>query len=74
MDALLASLGMYAVNCAARLAVKNGIAITAKHATQQCSRLLKTVDNKSDRAKLKKLQKELDNKIRVPTLTMSKPS
>jgi hypothetical protein len=65
MDALLASLGMYAINCAARLAVKNGVALTARHATQQCSRLLKTINDRGDRAKLKKLQKLLDSKIKV---------
>lgn len=65
MDALLASLGMYAVNCAGRLAVKNGIALTAKYTTKQCSRLLKTIDDKRDRAELKELQKLLDSKIKV---------
>lgn len=65
MDALLASIGMYAVNCAGRLAVKNGIALTASYTTKQCSRLLKTIDDKRDRAELKKLQKLLSNKIKV---------
>ncbi|KAH8904395.1 Ran-binding-domain-containing protein [Coniochaeta sp. PMI_546] len=65
MDALLASLGMYAVNCAGRLAVKNGIALTAKYTTKQCSRLLKTIDDKRDRAELKELQKLLDSKIKI---------
>jgi hypothetical protein len=65
MDALLMSLGMYAVNCAGRLAVKNGIAYTAQYTTKQCSRLLKTVDDKGDRAELKKLQKLLNSKIKV---------
>lgn len=59
------SLGMYAVNCAGRLAVKNGIAYTAQYTTKQCSRLLKTVDDKGDRAELKKLQKLLNSKIKV---------
>lgn len=65
MDELLASLGMYAVHCAARLALKSGIAMTARHATQQCSRLLKVIDDKRDRAELRKLQKLLDAKIKV---------
>jgi hypothetical protein len=70
MDALLLSLGLYAVNCAGRLAVKNGIAYTAQYTTKQCSRLLKTVDDKSDRQELRKLQKLLDSKIKVSQISV----
>lgn len=59
------SLGMYAVNCAGRLAVKNGVAYTAQYTTKQCSRLLKTVDDRGDRAELKKLQMLLNSNIKV---------
>jgi len=65
MDALLMSIGMYAVNCAGRLAVKNGIAYTAQYTTKQCSRLLKAVDDKGDRVELKRLKNLLSSKIKV---------
>ena len=65
MDALLASVGMYAINCAGRLAVKNGVVLTANFTTKQCTRLLKSVDDKGDRAELKKLQKLLKSRMKV---------
>ncbi len=61
MDALLARLGVQAVN----FAIRSGIAFTSTYAAQQCTRLLKTVDDKSIHAKLRSLQKLLDSKIKV---------
>jgi hypothetical protein len=61
MDALLARLGYQAVNYAMRC----GIALTSTFAVQQCSRLLKTVDDKALGKELKALQKVLDSKIKV---------
>lgn len=61
MDALLANLGYQTVN----FAIKSGIALTSKYAVQQCTRLLKTVDDKPVYAELKSLQKLLSTKIKV---------
>ncbi|KAK3945605.1 RanGTP-binding protein-domain-containing protein [Diplogelasinospora grovesii] len=61
MDALLAKLGAQAVN----YAIRSGIAITSTYAVHQCSRLLKTVDDKVIHAQLKSLQKVLDSKIKI---------
>ncbi|KAK0628894.1 RanGTP-binding protein-domain-containing protein [Bombardia bombarda] len=61
MDALLARLGVQAVN----YAIRSGIALTSTYAVQQCSRLLKTVNDKAVHAKLKSLQKLLDSKIKI---------
>ncbi|KAK1774484.1 RanGTP-binding protein-domain-containing protein [Copromyces sp. CBS 386.78] len=61
MDALLAKLGSHAVN----YAIRSGIAITSTYAVNQCSRLLKTVDDKGVYTELKKLQKLLDSKIKI---------
>lgn len=61
MDALLAKLGSHAVN----YAIRSGIAITSTYAVNQCSRLLKTVDDRGVYTELKKLQKLLDSKIKV---------
>lgn len=61
MDALLARLGVQAVN----YAIRSGIAITSTYAVQQCSRLLKTVDDKGLHTELKTLQKLLNSKIKV---------
>ncbi len=61
MDALLARLGVQAVNYAMRC----GIALTSSFAVQQCSRLLKTVDDKRLYAELQSLQKMLHNRIKV---------
>lgn len=61
MDTLLARLGVQAVN----YALRSGIAITSTYAVQQCSRLLKTVDDKGLHAELKELQKLLNSKIKV---------
>lgn len=61
MDALLAKLGVQAVN----YAIRSGIALTSTFAIQQCSRLMKTVDDKGIYMDLKALQKLLDSKIKV---------
>ncbi|KAF9875957.1 putative SNF2 family domain-containing protein [Colletotrichum karsti] len=61
MDALLAKLGAQAMN----MAIRSGIALTSTYAFSQCSRLMKTVDDKAVRSELKKLQKILDSKIKV---------
>lgn len=61
MEALLSRLGAQAVN----YAIRSGIAITSTYAIQQCSRLLRTVDDKGVYAELKALQKLLNDKIKV---------
>lgn len=61
MDALLAKLGAQAMN----MAIRSGIALTSTYAFSQCSRLMKTVDDRAVRSELKKLQKTLDSKIKV---------
>ncbi|KAB5583330.1 RanGTP-binding protein-domain-containing protein [Coniochaeta sp. 2T2.1] len=65
MDALLSGLGMYAANCAARMAIRSGVSLTANYTAKQCSRLLKTIDDKGDRTELKKLRKLLNTKINI---------
>lgn len=61
MDALLANLGVHALN----YAIRSGIALTSTYAIGQCARLLKTVDDRSLHAELKALQTLLNNKIKV---------
>ncbi|CAN8098413.1 unnamed protein product [Discula destructiva] len=61
MDALLARLGAQAFN----MAVRSGLALTSTYAIGQCSRLLKTVDDKPTRLELKALQTKLDSKIKI---------
>ncbi|EPE05014.1 hypothetical protein F503_00168 [Ophiostoma piceae UAMH 11346] len=61
MDEFLARLGMQAMNYAMRC----GIALTSTFALQQCSRLLKTVDDKSQYSELHALQTVLDTKIKI---------
>jgi len=63
MDALLSRLGVQAMN----YAIRSGLALTSTYAISQCSRLLKTVDDKNLRTELKSLQKRLDSKIQVGT-------
>lgn len=64
MDALLARFGVQAVN----YAIRSSIALTTTFAVGQCSRLLKTVDNRHLRAELDSLQASLDSKIKVSLL------
>lgn len=61
MDALLARLGVQAMN----YAIRSGLAVTSTYAISQCSRLLKSVDDRSLRAELESLQELLEGKIRV---------
>jgi hypothetical protein len=61
MDALLARLGVQALN----YAIRSGIVLTSNYAIGQCSRLLKTVDDREARLELKRLQKLIDSKLKV---------
>ncbi|KAL1867316.1 Ran-specific GTPase-activating protein 30 [Diaporthe australafricana] len=61
MDALLGRLGAQAVN----YAIRSGIALTSSYAVGQCSRLLKTVDDRGVRAELKSLQDQLNSKVKI---------
>ncbi|KAK3902529.1 RanGTP-binding protein-domain-containing protein [Staphylotrichum tortipilum] len=61
MDALLQTLGVQTFN----FAVRSGIALTSRYAVQQCSRLLKSINDKAVRAELRALQKLLDSKIKI---------
>ncbi|KAL2147270.1 hypothetical protein VTI28DRAFT_10260 [Corynascus sepedonium] len=61
MDALLQTLGVQTVN----FAIRSGLALTSRYAVQQCSRLLKSVNDKAVRVELRTLQKILDNKIKI---------
>ncbi|KAH6617009.1 RanGTP-binding protein-domain-containing protein [Chaetomium tenue] len=61
MDALLQTLGVQTFN----FAVRSGIALTSRYAVQQCSRLLKSINDKAVRSEFKALQKLLDNKIKI---------
>ncbi|TPX18879.1 uncharacterized protein E0L32_011431 [Thyridium curvatum] len=61
MDALLARLGSQALNMTFRC----GIAFTSNFAFNQCSRLLRTVDDRGIRQELKDLQQSLNNKIKI---------
>ncbi|KAK3332104.1 RanGTP-binding protein-domain-containing protein [Cercophora scortea] len=61
MDLLLARLGVQALN----YAIRSGIRITSVYAVQQCSRLLKTVNDRAVYAELKALQQLLDSKIKI---------
>ncbi|KAK0707405.1 RanGTP-binding protein-domain-containing protein [Lasiosphaeris hirsuta] len=61
MDALLERLGVQAVN----YAIRSGIAITSTYAVQQCSRLLKTVNDRGIHQELKSLKKLLESKSKI---------
>lgn len=61
MDALLSRLGAHAVN----YAIRSGIALTSSYAIGQCSRLLKTVDDRNVRTELKALQDQLNSKVKI---------
>ncbi|KAF6809938.1 RanGTP-binding protein [Colletotrichum sojae] len=61
MDDLLTRLGVQAMN----MAIRSGIALTSTYAFSQCSRLMKTVDDRGVGSELKKLQKVLDSKIKI---------
>ena len=61
MDEFLATVGVQAM----RYAIRSGIALTSSYAISQCSRLLKSVEDKAVHAELKSLRNLLDNKIKV---------
>ncbi|TLS23980.1 hypothetical protein PpBr36_08721 [Pyricularia pennisetigena] len=61
MDAFLTRLGAQAMN----MAIRSGIALTSTYAVQQCSRLLKTVDDRAIRTELRLLQQELNERIKI---------
>lgn len=61
MDALLGRLGAQAMN----YAIRSGIVLTSNYAVGQCSRLLKTIDDRSVRAELKSLQDQLNGKVKI---------
>ncbi|KAL2149368.1 hypothetical protein VTH82DRAFT_8716 [Thermothelomyces myriococcoides] len=61
MDALLQTLGAQTVN----FAIRSGLALTSRYAVQQCSRLLKSVNDKAVRVELRTLQKVLDDRIKI---------
>ncbi|SPQ26861.1 d176b2f1-a39c-4f38-b8d5-c40895e0b8a6 [Thermothielavioides terrestris] len=61
MDLFLQTLGVQTFN----YAVRSGIALTSRYAVQQCSRLLKSVNDQRVRAELKELQQLLDHKVKI---------
>ncbi|KAK4119545.1 RanGTP-binding-like protein [Parathielavia appendiculata] len=61
MDAFLEYLGHHAI----RSATNYGFNLTFGYALQQCSRLLKSVNDKAVRTELKALQKLLDGKVKI---------
>lgn len=61
MDVLLARLGAQAMN----MALRSGLAFTSTYAIGQCSRLLKTVDDRKVRSELRSLQDHLNSKINI---------
>ena len=67
MDALLQTLGILTWN----YALKSGFNFTSQYAAQQCSRLLKSINDKAVRSELRTLQKLLDLKIKASPLPNS---
>ncbi|KAK0743191.1 RanGTP-binding protein-domain-containing protein [Schizothecium vesticola] len=61
LDVLLRTIGGQAF----KYVVNSGISLTSGYAVHQCSRLIKTVDDKEIHAKLKSLQKLLHNKVKI---------
>ncbi|KAK2929690.1 GTP-binding nuclear protein Ran-related [Fusarium oxysporum f. sp. vasinfectum] len=61
MDEFLATVGVQAM----RYAIRSGIALTSSYAVGQCSKLLKSVEDKAVHAELKTLRNLLDSKIKV---------
>lgn len=66
MDEFLATVGVQAM----RYAIRSGIALTSSYAIGQCSRLLKTVEDKNILSELQSLRKHLDCKIKVFLLSL----
>ncbi|KAF4452397.1 hypothetical protein F53441_4743 [Fusarium austroafricanum] len=61
MDEFLATVGVQAM----RYAIRSGIALTSSYAIGQCSRLLKSVEDKAVHTELKSLRNLLDSKIKI---------
>nr|RBQ83313.1 hypothetical protein FVER53263_02292 [Fusarium verticillioides] len=61
MDEFLATVGVQAM----RYAIRSGIALTSSYAVGQCSKLLKSVEDKAAHAELKSLRNLLDGKIKI---------
>ncbi|TXC05967.1 hypothetical protein FocTR4_00010331 [Fusarium oxysporum f. sp. cubense] len=61
MDEFLATVGVQAM----RYAIRSGIALTSSYAVGQCSKLLKSVEDKAVHAELKTLRNLLDSKIKI---------
>lgn len=61
MDEFLATVGVQAM----RYVIRSGIALTSSYAVGQCSKLLKSVEDKAVHAELKSLRNLLDSKIKV---------
>lgn len=61
MDEFLATVGVQAM----KYAIRSGIALTSTYALGQCSRLLKSIDDKELFSELNSLQKLLDSKMKV---------
>ncbi|KAH7175674.1 RanGTP-binding protein-domain-containing protein [Dactylonectria macrodidyma] len=61
MDEFLATVGVQAM----RYAIRSGIALTSTYALGQCSRLLKSVEDKKLHSQLKSMRKLLDCKIKI---------
>lgn len=69
MDEFLSAVGVQAM----RYAIRSGIALTSSYAIGQCSRLLKSVEDKAVHAELKCLRNLLDNKIKVRYIVKTQP-
>ncbi|KAB2571235.1 Ran-specific GTPase-activating protein 30 [Lasiodiplodia theobromae] len=61
MDILLSKVTQQAMN----YAIRSGIVITSSYAMKQCSRLIKSVDNSTEKQELADLQLRLESKIRI---------
>ncbi|KAF4946818.1 hypothetical protein FGADI_10847 [Fusarium gaditjirri] len=61
MDEFLATVGVQAM----RYAIRSGIALTSSYAVGQCSKLLKSVEDKAVHAELRSLRNLLDSKIKI---------
>ncbi|KJZ76267.1 hypothetical protein HIM_04349 [Hirsutella minnesotensis 3608] len=66
MDEFLATVGVQAM----RYAIRSGIAVTSTYALGQCTRLLKSMDNRKLYAELRDVQRVLESKIKIITPVM----
>lgn len=67
MDDFLSAVGVQAM----KYAIRSGIALTSTFALGQCSRLLRSVDDKSRSLQLRNLQRLLDSKIKASLSNLS---